>query len=244
MKNTLIFSNTVGDIFSNNADVSFVKKMCNYLKGIDNKNLSLIYIDAPMPNYDFDIVYNNILKCFNKVSTNFEKIYRVTLNSNSASLPKTNVIYFLTGGSPITQYEVIKKHNLINELKETENLVIGFCAGGINLSKFAIITSDDDFPEPISYNGINRVDIVLEPHYNEKIIKKDKEAFAKRKLELSNFAKKLNKEVVALPDSSIIISNGEKIEIQGGFKIFKQHATYWSIDTNKTLDCNFFILII
>lgn len=48
------------------------------------------------------------------------------------------------GGNPITQKEFIDKLDLNELIREHQDLVIGFCAGAINLSKYSIITSDDD----------------------------------------------------------------------------------------------------
>lgn len=58
------------------------------------------------------------------------------------------------GGNPIVQYNEIKRLDLNNLIQNFDCLVIGFCAGAINLSKIAIITSDEDFLQPSSYEEI------------------------------------------------------------------------------------------
>ena len=95
---------------------------------------------------------------------------------------------------------------MVEEIKNHDDLVIGFCAGAINLSKHSIITSDDDFPEVDNYEGIYREDICIEPHYNNP-------NDVKRNNELKEFSKKLNTNIYCVPDESIIyFENGKRYE--------------------------------
>ena len=85
-------------------------------------------------------------------------------------------------------------------------MVIGFCAGAINLSKYSIITSDDDFDKPNSYDGIAREDICIEPHYNDA-------NDGTRNNELNVFSKRYNTKIYCIPDESIIyFENGIRFE--------------------------------
>ena len=102
------------------------------------------------------------------------------------------------GGNPLTQMEIIKKFNLENRIKEHNGLVIGFCAGAINLSKYSIITTDEDFDKCQSYEGIGRIKLIIEPHYN---VSDDEN----RNKEIKDFAKQYNQTIYAVPDESIIV---------------------------------------
>ena len=106
---------------------------------------------------------------------------------------------------------VIKNYNLLEELKNYNGLVIGFCAGAINLSKHSIITTDEDFKTPISYTGIGRVDISVEPHFHL-----DDSEFTKNRLkEINNFCKTLKTEIYAIPDKSAIDVLGDSVGFYG-----------------------------
>lgn len=88
-------------------------------------------------------------------------------------------------------------------IKNHKDLVIGFCAGAINLSKYSIITSDEDFDKPDSYYGIGRENICIEPHYNDinDIVRNN---------ELRDFSKKYNTKIYCIPDESIIYFKDEE----------------------------------
>lgn len=116
------------------------------------------------------------------------------------------------GGNPIVQYNEIKRLDLNNLIQNFDCLVIGFCAGAINLSKIAIITSDEDFLQPSSYEEIWRVNLVIEPHYNQN--ESDIE-LTKRNNEIQDFANQYKTEINALPDESIIVVEDDYVEVHG-----------------------------
>ena len=108
------------------------------------------------------------------------------------------------GGSPYTQIEFIKDLDMVDKIKNHNDLVIGFCSGAINLSKYSIITSDEDFDKPDSYIGIGREDICIEPDYNDT-------NDTIRNNELKDFEKKYNTKIYCIPDESIIcFEDGKK----------------------------------
>ena len=209
-KKTLFFSNIIGDVMIDSDDVRFNNYMSNYLKQNVESNSSLFFIEAPGLGGEENYL-PNIIKCFKIIGIDFKNIIHVNedtlksdvdyfLNNNS------NIIFFLMGGNPYSQLEIIKKLNMVNIIKNYEGLVIGFCAGAINLSKYSIITSDEDFNKPDSYAGIYRENICIEPHYNDlnNIIRNN---------ELKEFSKKYNTKIYCLPDESIIyFEDGKKIE--------------------------------
>ena len=209
-KKTLFFSNIVGDIMSDDVNSKFNDYMSYYLKQNINSDYSMIFIDAPGLGGEENYL-PNIIRCFKKIGISFKNIIHVDINTTRNELDEflsnnNKVLYFLMGGNPYTQIETIKRLNMIEEIKNHDDLVIGFCAGAINLSKYSIITSDEDFPEVDNYEGIYREDICIEPHYNNP-------NDVKRNNELKEFSKKLNTNIYCVPDESIIyFENGKRYE--------------------------------
>ena len=78
----------------------------------------------------------------------------------------------------------------------------------LNLSKYFIITSDEDFDKPQSYNGINRVQVIFGSHHNDS---NDKE----RNVEIKEFAKKYNEMIHAILDESTIIIEDDNLKEVG-----------------------------
>ena len=182
---------------SDDVNSKFNDYMSYYLKQNINSDYSMVFIDAPGLGGEENYL-PNIIRCFNKIGINFKNTIHISNNNK--------VLYFLMGGNPYTQIETIKRLNMIEEIKNHDDLVIGFCAGAINLSKYSIITSDEDFPEVDNYEGIYREDICIEPHYNNP-------NDVKRNNELKEFSKKLNTNIYCVPDEIIIyFENGKRYE--------------------------------
>ncbi len=206
-KKTLLFSNTVGDVMKNDADIKFNSYMEEYLVENITPNSKLIFIDAPGLGGEENYL-PNILKCFTEIGIDFADVIKLDFNTTKDTIDSTikeddEKVFFLMGGNPLTQMEIIKKLGLVDVIREYNGLVIGFCAGAINLSKYSIITSDEDFDKPQSYNGINRVPIIVEPHYNDS-------GDVERNTEIKEFAKKYNETIYAIPDESIIVVEDDK----------------------------------
>ena len=216
MKQTILFSNVIGDITAVDDDCSFNPNLTCILRNSNCENKNLVFINAPGFEND-NLYFDKILKCFEKIGIVFKNTIEISDCSKKDELANfpDNRIYFLMGGNPLTQYDLIKEYNLIKELKNYDGLVIGFCAGAINLSKHAIITSDCDFKEPMCYDGINRVDISVEPHFNI-----DETEFTRNRInEINNFCKTLNTEIYAIPDKSAIEVLGDTMGFYG--EVFK-----------------------
>ena len=212
MKETILFSSVIGDITALDEDCSFNPNLVCILRSANCENKNLVFINAPGFNNDH-LYFDKIIKCFNKIGINFKMSIEISDMSkieDFKSFPKDRV-YFLMGGNPLTQFELIKNYNLLEELKNYNGLVIGFCAGAINLSKYSIITTDEDFKTPISYTGIGRVDISVEPHFHL-----DDSEFTKNRLkEINNFCKTLKTEIYAIPDKSAIDVLGDSVGFYG-----------------------------
>ena len=138
MKKTLLFSNVVGDVTSKEiCDIKFNKYMEHFLSEHIKKAYKLVFINAPGLGGE-ESYLNNIIKCFEKIGIEFSEIFDLNFNSDSSKLEsfikdEREIIYFLMGGNPLTQMDIIKKFNLKNRIKEHSGLVIGFCAGAIIL---------------------------------------------------------------------------------------------------------------
>ena len=207
-KKTLFFSNIVGNIMLNDSDVRFNDYMSEYLKENIDSSYSTVFIEAPGLGGEENYL-PNIIKCFSKIGINFKDIIHIdndTLKSDVDCFLSNNdkIIYFLMGGNPYTQFDIIKSLDMIEKIKNHKDLVVGFCAGAINLSKYSIITTDEDFDKSDSYYGIGREDICIEPHYNDP-------NNSNRNNELKEFSLKYNTKIYCIPDKSIIyFEDGKK----------------------------------
>lgn len=203
MKKTLLFSNIIGDVCSDeNQNLRFNLYMEEYLKQNVDSTFNLVFINAPGLGGEENYL-KNILKCFENIGISFRSILDIEENTRKIEVDefiKNNdrIIYFLMGGNPIKQIEIIDRLNLRTIIKNHNELVIGFCAGAINLSKYSVITTDEDFDKTQSYIGVERVSIIVEPHYNLPIDEN-------RNDELLSFSKQYNSKIYAIPDESIII---------------------------------------
>lgn len=219
---TLAFSNIINDILSPNSiyECAFTKSQARVIKkNVNEIGANLVFINAEGLANDGNY-FETILSCFSKLGINFNRSIELNLKTNKnilSGFSQNNRVYFLMGGDPFNQMKVIEKYNLCETLKTTNDFVIGFCAGAINLSKFSIITSDDDFKTPAFYKGIGRIALNIEPHF-----KMDNTVFTKNRLkEIDAFCKKLKIEITALCDKSCMFIDGDDIKVYGKVYRFK-----------------------
>lgn len=209
-KKTLFFSNIVGNVMENDIEARFNDNMNEYIIENINNDYSMVFINAPGLGGEENYL-PNILRCFDKIGITFKNILYVdenTMKKEVEDFIKKNekLVYFLMGGNPYTQLKIIENLDMKKVIKNHPDIVIGFCAGAINLSTYSIITSDEDFNKPDSYRGIGREDICIEPHYNET---NDNT----RNRELQDFSKQYNTKIYCIPDESIIyFEDGKKGE--------------------------------
>ena len=213
MKQTILFSNVVGNIYSDQTtDCEFNQNLQKVLKNSIKPNSNLVFINAPGFVND-NLYFEKIINCFNKINIVFDNTIELsdtTKQTQLKSFETQNRVYFLMGGNPITQLELIKFYNLEQTIKNHDGVVIGFCAGAINVSKYSIITSDGDFEKPFWYHGLGRIDISIEPHFDY-----DNTEFTQNRVaEINNFCKQLETNIYAIPDRSVI-NIYDKIEFLG-----------------------------
>ncbi len=209
-KKTLFFSNIVGNIMIDEENGRFNDFMTEYLKKNINNEYSMIFINAPGIGGE-EYYLKNMMRCFERTGIKLKAVLDVEPDTTREELDdfinaNEKIFFFLMGGNPYSQMETIERLDLKETIKGFNGLVIGFCAGTINLSKYSIITSDEDFKNPDTYQGIGREDICIEPHYTSA----DND---KRNGEILEFSKKYNTKIYCVPDESIIyFENGKKTE--------------------------------
>ena len=209
-KKTLFFSNIVGNIMIDEENGRFNDFMTEYLKKNINNEYSMIFINAPGIGGE-EYYLKNMMRCFERAGIELKAVLDVEPNTTREEVDdfinaNEKIFFFLMGGNPYSQMETIERLDLKQTIKGFNGLVIGFCAGTINLSKYSIITSDEDFKNPDTYLGIGREDICIEPHYTSA----DND---KRNGEILDFSKKYNTKIYCVPDESIIyFENGKKTE--------------------------------
>lgn len=221
MKQSILFSDILGGGFGKEETKGFIPKMNSLLNKINLSKYVLVYVDAPFDGYDSKVVFNRVMSCFKKLKTSFKDVIYLSEKSDKFILPEGNVCWFLTGGNPLTQMQIIKKHNL-EELILNADFVIGYCAGAINISQNSIITSDDDFQNAFSYNAIKRLKITVEPHFSAKHKTTEKEFYYKRVGEINNFCKTLNCDIIAITDKCVINVIDDKVKVYGKRYVFKK----------------------
>lgn len=221
---TLLFSNINGNVLSHNSinKCNFTKSQTKILKqNIVNDKSNLIFINAEGLEND-ENYFATIINCFKNIGIKFNNYIELSVKSSCNSLdmfPHNNRVYFLMGGNPFNQMEVIKRHKLTDVLKNTNDFVIGFCAGAINLSPHAIITSDNDFSTPSTYKGIGRIPLNMEPHF-----KWDNTDFTKNRIkEIENFCNELKINITALCDKSCIFIDDNNIKVYGRIYEFNKN---------------------
>lgn len=190
-------------------DIRFNNYTADYLVKNISSGSRLLFINAPGLGGEENYLAN-ILTCFSKIGIKFAEILDLNIDTSSVNVKNFiqqggEIVYFLMGGNPLAQMEIIKKFDLSESIKIHEGLVVGFCAGAINLSKYSIITSDDDFDHPQSYRGIGRMPIVVEPHYND-------DSDMARNEEINDFAREYGETIYAIPDDSAIVVEDNSVK--------------------------------
>ncbi|GFP76292.1 Type 1 glutamine amidotransferase-like domain-containing protein [Clostridium fungisolvens] len=74
-------------------------------------------------------------------------------------------VVFLMGGPTMIQFDFLKQNELHKALREYEGCVLGLSAGAINMAKVAICTAESEEDKTEIYEGLNLLDISIEPHF-------------------------------------------------------------------------------
>ena len=148
----------------------FTTEVANNLYIDINDSKSIVFI-ASDPNYwiGTDKYAKKYLEWFSKIGINFED-YRVIDNRMLKNEMKENVrsasAVFLMGGMTPIQIKFIKENELYKELYEYQGCILGLSAGAINMAKVSICSKSSGHDKTEIYEGLNLVDISVEPHFN------------------------------------------------------------------------------
>ena len=80
------------------------------------------------------------------------------------AVSKADVVW-LSGGDTPVQYGYLQEYGLDTILKEHQGVIIGMSAGSINMAELAICTLSSGHVRQQIYQGIDCVDISVEPHF-------------------------------------------------------------------------------
>lgn len=112
-------------------DCRFYPKMGEKLKEIIGVGSKLVYIPAPLWEGVEDKFFDTIVSCFGALGIRFDEVVRVLPNQKtSIGEVDEKTVFFLMGGSPINQMEIIQKNDLKEILKSHRGLAIGFLCWG------------------------------------------------------------------------------------------------------------------
>lgn len=137
MKQTLLFSNIIGNICEDDESCVFKDYMNEYLIKHNIKNKNLVFINAKGLGGEENYL-NNIIRCFKNINIDFSKIYEIDEKTNLENIKNIdfdNSILFLMGGNPIVQYNEIQ--DFANQYKTEINA----------LPDESIIVVEDDYVE-------------------------------------------------------------------------------------------------
>ena len=138
---------------------------------IDIKDSKSIVFIASDPNYGTgtDKYAKKYLEWFSKIGIIFEG-YRVIDNRMIKNEMKENIrnasVVFLMGGMTPIQFKFIKENELDKDLCEYQGCILGLSAGTINMAKVSICSKSSGHDKTEIYEGLNLVDISVEPHFD------------------------------------------------------------------------------
>lgn len=154
---------------------------CNYLQEKSNEKYHVINTSW-FEEYNIQFIKNTLLN-----RTMSEKEIKKELSEAN--------ILFIMGGKQLEQMKFCYIKNIINDITHFNGIIIGICAGAINMSKIvtSLYLNGMDCPIQTYYKGFSLVDINILPHIKRNSL-----------LHIDN-----NDYVVLDDDASIIIENGE-----------------------------------
>ncbi|MDD3048409.1 MAG: Type 1 glutamine amidotransferase-like domain-containing protein [Bacilli bacterium] len=210
MKNYL-FSDSV-----NNDAKSLLKKdliNAKTLVGIganEDSNINDLYF------YEGSEKYPSTVSVFKEISNikDFKLLDKRIIGKQAQEILKTANVIFLSGGDPFMQLDYIKDNGLDIILKSFKGLVVGMSAGSMNQCKTGYCSKDEDYPETKTYEGLNLVDVVIEPHYD--ILNEEQVS------EIKKWSESIP--IIGLPNGSFIIVDNNEVTIFGeSYQYYNQH---------------------
>ena len=155
----------------------FYDTVANELKSAITDTKSILFVASNPNNFEkIDNYTPRIFGFFNKIGVNFDCY--AALDKRMPDGEQKNAVenascVFLMGGETLTQFEYLKRQNLIGPLMKHGGVIIGLSAGAINMGKRSVI-ANPAYPPVKIFDGIGLVDITVVPHFggiNEDYIK-------------------------------------------------------------------------
>lgn len=137
---------------------------------IDIKSdLKIVFIASSPDSFDITDKYSNrYLGWFSDIGINFKSSKVIDNRMNKYEMIKEikeASVIFLMGGPTLIQIDFLKQNELHKALREYEGCVLGLSAGAVNMAKVSICTAEREEDKTEIYEGINLLDISIEPHF-------------------------------------------------------------------------------
>lgn len=195
----------------------FTKEFEKEVKRLITKRENFVFIASEFEK-DYDITeryYDYFFNMFTEKGIYFE--HKNLIDSRMPTekaqrLIEAADVVWIAGGDTPTQFEYLKKYDLIDSIKNASGVVIGMSAGSINMGNIAICTIDCGHTEEKIYEGLGLVDISVEPHFDRKNV-------SKRTLELSK-----QYSIYGMCDDSAVIYEDEKISYFGDIVLIRNES--------------------
>lgn len=208
----------------------------NLKKDIPNNKYNIVFVPC-----NYEQILSN--ERYHKVNTNWFTECNISFKSNillnknmSSQEIKSYIndadILFLMGGLQLEQMKFCYDKNIVNDIAEFDGIVIGICAGAINMASdvTSLYLSNMNNPLQTYYKGFSLIDFNVIPHvdFNDEFIL-------------------FNNNYIILPDESVIIINGDNVEFIGEKKIItkgKNITSFPDFLDLKVLNKDKFILLL
>ncbi|QAA32380.1 Type 1 glutamine amidotransferase-like domain-containing protein [Clostridium manihotivorum] len=143
----------------------------NLLIDIKDNNKIVFIASSPEHNSNTDKYAQRYLEWFSNIGIKF-KLSTVIDNRMRKGEMIENIkdasVIFLMGGQTLTQFKFLKENDLDKALRICEGCILGLSAGAINMAKISINTEKSGQDRAVIYEGLNLVDVSIEPHFNPK----------------------------------------------------------------------------
>lgn len=195
----------------------YSKKIKEELKKDLKGTKKITFISSSPSNHEKNLKYiygnNEVIGIINHLKEihSFDEINIVDdLNTNINEIINSDVVYLL-GGNPKTQLDFILEHNFDTVLNDYNGILLCTSSGAMNVAKYGYYSKDEDFDKSFFYEGINLVNITIDPHFDIKNQEQVSEA-----LKMSKIHK-----IYGVPNESCIKIADNNIKLIGKIYIYE-----------------------